>query len=72
MIDMNKSRLAAQSFSRVVACVDESRALIVKITADTRTGEKLVTTLSGYGEPVEMPQQTAEVKSWDQQYPRRQ
>ena len=69
-IDLSKSRLAAQSFSRLVACVDESRALIVKISADTRTGEKLVSTLAGYGDAVEVPQ-TAEVKSWDQLYPRK-
>lgn len=69
-IDLSKSRLAAQSFSRLVVCVDESSALIVKLTAETRIGEKLVAMLSGYGEAIELPQ-TAEVKSWDQQYPRR-
>lgn len=70
-IDLGKSRLAAQSFNRLVACVDESRALIVKISADTRTGDKLTGTLAGYGEAVNVPQ-TAEVKSWDQLYPRKQ
>ncbi len=70
-IDLKRSRLGAQSFNRLVACVDEPRALIVKISATTRTGETLVATLSGYGEAVEIPQ-TAEVKSWDQMYPRKQ
>lgn len=69
-VDLAQLSQIAASYQKLAVCLDESAAQVLRITAETRAGERLQVSLSGYGETVAMPQ--AEVKEWWQQMPRQQ
>jgi|GEM_PF-2502687 len=69
-VDLTKAVHAAQNYTELSACVDENSSEIIKITAQTRAGDKIKVAFSGFGDAVSFPQANVAV-DWTQQYPRR-
>lgn len=69
-VDLAQMSQIAASYQKLSVCIEEAAAQVLEIQAETRSGERLQVSFSGFGEPVEMPQ--AEVKEWWQQLPRQQ
>lgn len=68
-VDLAKAPHLFTQYRSLGICVDESKAQLIKLSAELQTGERLAATFTAHGQPVQLPQ--AQVKDWSQEYPRR-
>lgn len=69
-VDLSQAAAIGINYNQMAVCVDENKAEIVRLSVESRAGEKLMVTFNGYGDSVQMP--NADVKEWWQEYPRQQ
>lgn len=68
-VDLAKAPHLLTQYRSLAICVDETKAQLIKLTAELQTGERLMASFSAHGQPVQLPQ--AQAKDWSQEYPRR-
>lgn len=63
-------RLEGDAFLSLGACIDQTNASLIKLSASTQTGRKLTVVFSAHGQPIELP--AVKTFDWTTEYPQRQ
>lgn len=63
-------RLEGDAFLSLGACIDETNAHLIKLSASTQTGRQLTVVFSAHGQSIELP--AVKTLDWTTEYPRRQ